>query len=95
MKHYLAHLGELPGADEVRLALAGFLIDHGRPQEAEIELLKLVASPDRNVQAAAKDLLTTANTKTAKPSDAADVDWPRGHVDAATDPSRGHSGAKS
>ena len=53
LRHYLAHLGELPGADEVRLALASFLIERGRSQEAEIELLQLLSSTDDATQTAA------------------------------------------
>ena len=47
LRHYLAHLGELPGADKVRLALASFLVERGRSPEAEIELLQLLSSTDR------------------------------------------------
>jgi len=46
LRHYLAHLDRLPGAGDVRLALASYLIDHDRPQEAEIELLESLASSD-------------------------------------------------
>ena len=49
LRHYLAHLEQLPGADEVRLALATYLIDHDRPQEAEIELLQSLASKEQAV----------------------------------------------
>ncbi len=82
LRHYLAHLGELPGAEEVRLALANFLVERGRAQEAEIELLQLLSSPDRATQTAATELMVTLTAKSARSNGIAHVNWPRGHMDA-------------
>ncbi|MCI0333017.1 MAG: PQQ-binding-like beta-propeller repeat protein [Planctomycetes bacterium] len=83
LRHYLAHAGELPGANDVRRALARFLIDRKRHKEAESELLELSAAPDAqsNVIAelinrlAAESLAKDDRDESAKP-------WPRGQVDA-------------
>src|SRR5882757_4885742 len=56
LRHYLAHLDQLPGANEVRLALANYLIAHDRPQEAELELLQSLASKEQPSQSAATEL---------------------------------------
>jgi hypothetical protein len=58
LRHYLAHFDQLPGATEVRLALARFLIDRSRGSEAELELLQLLASSDKQNQAEAARLMT-------------------------------------
>ncbi|MEX2310457.1 MAG: PQQ-binding-like beta-propeller repeat protein [Pirellulales bacterium] len=84
MHHYLAHLDPLPGADEVRHALARFLVERSRAQEAEIELLELSASNDRDIQAAAA-ALTKKLSSDLLPGDEAEPpqrSWPRGQVDA-------------
>jgi outer membrane protein assembly factor BamB len=82
LRHYLAHLEQLPGARDVRLALATYLIDHDRPQEAELELLESLASQDAASQSAASDLLAKLSAKTGKQADRTTPSWPRGHVDA-------------
>ncbi|MFO0788508.1 MAG: PQQ-binding-like beta-propeller repeat protein [Pirellulales bacterium] len=80
-RHFLAHMGELPGAGEVRLSLARFLIEHGRAQEAEIELLQLSKSPEQGLQSVAKELLTKLAAKFDGRATAAS--WPSGHVEVA------------
>jgi len=82
LRHYLAHLGELPGAEAVRLHLANILVDRGRAQEAEIELLQLVMSTDPNINATAANLLAELSAKSDKRSPASGFDWPRGRVQA-------------
>ena len=69
LRHYLAHLDQLPGANDVRLALATYLIDHERPQEAEIELLQSLASKEQPSQSAAAELLAKLSAKSGKRSD--------------------------
>lgn len=78
-RHFLAHMGELPGADEVRLALAKFLVERGRAPEAEIELLRLVKSSDKEIQSAANELLATLAAKSDSRGTA--QAWPRGRVE--------------
>ena len=82
LHHYLAHLGELPGSDDVRLTLANFLVERDRAQEAEIELLQLIASSDRATQAAATELMAKSYAKSDQRKDGSSFKWPRGHVDA-------------
>lgn len=83
LRHYLAHLGELPAANDVRLALARFLVERDRPQEAELELLQLMAAPSPNeTRAAAVELLANLDAKTSQRNTASHFDWPRGHVNA-------------
>ncbi len=82
LRHYLAHLDQLPGANEVRLAFATYLVEHGRAQEAEIELLELAASNDPEVQAPVATLLAKLAAKAGAPSDQSPNQWPHGHVDA-------------
>ncbi|HEX5471723.1 MAG TPA: hypothetical protein VFW73_07535, partial [Lacipirellulaceae bacterium] len=82
LRHYLAHLGNLPGADPVRLALANYLVEHGRPQEAEIELLQLQTSSDQNSKTAAARLLSKLQSKTDRKANRLPTEWPSGHVDA-------------
>ncbi len=81
MRHYLSHLGSLPGADEVRLALARFLAGHDRAQEAELQALQLLSGPVGG--AASQDtekILAQINAK-ADAQTAANVNWPHGRVD--------------
>ncbi len=82
MHHYLAHLGGLPGANEVRLALARYLVEHGRPQESELELLQLLATGGQEMQAGASQLMAKLTAKTDGKTDRPPTVWPRGHVDA-------------
>ncbi|HEX4416017.1 MAG TPA: PQQ-binding-like beta-propeller repeat protein, partial [Lacipirellulaceae bacterium] len=82
LRHYLAHLGELPHADEVRLALAKFLIEHARLSEAELELLQLINSNDADTKSTAAALLKELTAKSKHSASLANVNWPRGHVDA-------------
>ncbi len=65
LRHYLAHLEQLPGASQVRLALARYLIDHSRLPEAEIELLESHAAGDPKEQAAASSMMTKLFDKAA------------------------------
>lgn len=81
LRHYLAHLGELPGAEDVRLALARLLVERGRKQEAEIELLQLVTSSEPAMQSAARKLLAQSSAKFDQRLAAPNFDWPRGHVE--------------
>lgn len=80
MRHFLAHLGEMPEANRVRLALAKFLVDQKRPQEAEIELLQLAASNDEASKAAATELLAKLTTRADRPLASLKGGWPRGQV---------------
>ena len=83
MRHYLAHVGRLPGSEEVRLALAHFLADRGRSQEAEIDLLRLF--DPRNPGATPPDalkLLASLDAKMNQHFGPTHVDWPRGRVDS-------------
>ncbi len=83
MRHYLAHLGELPGASGVRLALARFLVDRGRAQEAELELLQLLHEPlASETPAVAADLLAKLDSKSNTGDRGAEVEWPRGKVES-------------
>jgi hypothetical protein len=82
LRHYLTHLDRLPGASDVRLALAAYLIEHDRPQEAEIELLQSLASKEPASQSAATELLAKLTAKSGKQSERPATNWPRGHVDA-------------
>jgi outer membrane protein assembly factor BamB len=86
LRHYLAHLDQLPGADGVRLALAGYLIDHDRPQEAEIEILQSLASSELSTRSAANELLTKLAAKSGKATERPITEWPRGHVDSQLTP---------
>jgi outer membrane protein assembly factor BamB/predicted Zn-dependent protease len=86
LRHYLAHLDQLPGADGVRLALASYLIDHDRPQQAEIELLQSLPSSEQSPQGATKELLAKLVAKSGKATDRAIAEWPRGHVDSQLTP---------
>jgi outer membrane protein assembly factor BamB len=81
LRHYLSHLDQLPGADEIRGALVDFLIERGRLQEAEIELLQLTASDDSRSQAKANELLKKLLAKSGQPRQLP-PNWPRGHVDS-------------
>lgn len=58
LRHYLAHFGQLPAADGVRLQLARRLIDEQFMQEAEVELLELGRSTSAESQAGAAALMT-------------------------------------
>jgi outer membrane protein assembly factor BamB len=87
LRHYLAHLDQLPGANDVRLALATYLIDHDRPQDAEIELLQTLASKEQPAQSAATDLLAKLTAKSGKQSERPTANWPSGHVDSQLTPS--------
>ncbi len=80
MRHFLAHLGELPEAAKVRLALAKFLIEQKRPQEAEIELLQLTAATEAASKSAAAELLAKLATRADRPLEALKVGWPKGQV---------------
>ncbi len=84
LRHYLAHLGQLPGADEVRHALARFLVERSRAPEAEIELLQMSASPDREIRAAAAELMKklAAQFSRDEATDDSRQPWPRGEVEA-------------
>jgi outer membrane protein assembly factor BamB len=82
LRHYLAHLEQLPGADKVRLALAAFSIDHNRLQEAEIEILQSLAAAERGAQSAAADLMAKLDAKTGTRTGRSNYQWPRGQVDA-------------
>lgn len=81
MRHYLAHLEHLPGASEVRLALTSYLIEHDRPQEAELEVLESLAKDDSSVQAAATDQMAKLTSLSNLSADRPRPRWPRGHVD--------------
>ncbi len=91
LRHYLAHLDQLPGAGDVRLALASYLIEHDGRQEAEIELLQSLASSDKSSQSAATELMAKLSAKGGKQADRPAAHWPHGHVDSqltsATTPS--------
>jgi len=82
MRHYLAHLDAMSGAGEVRLALAKFLIDRGRTQEAEIELLELRASAEAESMSDADALLQELSTEADDGAIETRRPWPRGKVDA-------------
>jgi hypothetical protein len=83
LRHYLTHVDELPGADEVRLALARYLIDRKRLPEAEIELLALAGRPDADSTAmAALTSRLAAAAATLDKRVASTKSWPRGWVDA-------------
>ena len=58
LRHYLAHFAQLPGAEDVRLQLARWLVERQHTREAEIELLALGASSAAQSQAAAAVLMT-------------------------------------
>src|SRR5205823_371218 len=73
-------LGDLPGADTVRLSLAKFLADRGRASEAELELLQLIGSSDSATHAEASELLSKLNAKSSRANGVTNVVWPRGHV---------------
>lgn len=79
-RHFLAHLGELPEAADVRLMLAKFLISQKRPQEAEIELLQLAVGKDDASKTAATELLAKLATRADRPLDALKSGWPKGQV---------------
>jgi outer membrane protein assembly factor BamB len=57
LRHYLAHFGQLPAADGVRLQLARQLIEERFMQEAEVELLELGQSTQAESQAGAAALM--------------------------------------
>ncbi len=82
LRHYLAHLELLPGADDVRLTLAKYLVDHDRPQEAEIELLQSLASGEQASQSTASGLMAKLSDKGGKQTGRPAPRWPQGHVDA-------------
>jgi outer membrane protein assembly factor BamB len=82
LRHYLNHLDQLPGADEIRGALADFLIERGRLQEAEIELLQLTASDESSSQTKASELLKKLLAKNSAQARQSSPNWPRGHVDS-------------
>ena len=82
LRHYLAHLEQLQGSDDVRLALATYLLDHDRPQEAELELLQSLAYGSEASRPAASALLAKVAAKNAKQSERPAANWPQGHVDA-------------
>src|SRR5262249_17470873 len=86
MRRYLAHLDALAGADEVRLALATYLIDHDRPQEAELELLQSLASKEDQSLSIAQGLLAKLSAKSGQQSERPVTNWPTGHVDAQLSP---------
>jgi outer membrane protein assembly factor BamB len=82
MRHYLAHLGGLPGADEVRLALARFLAEHDHVQEAELQALQLLSAEDGSATSqAAEKILSQINAKVDAQT-AGNVKWPRGRVES-------------
>jgi outer membrane protein assembly factor BamB len=82
-RHFLAHLDQLPGAGEVRLALAKFLIERERKQEAELELLHLTSAKSGSLQAKASELLDDPGGSSVKSERGNDGrDWPRGQVEA-------------
>jgi outer membrane protein assembly factor BamB len=85
LRHFLAHFGQLPGATDVRLALARYLIDRSRGSEAELELLQLLASSDGKSQAAAARLMASLAAKANQQNDkgTSSAPWPRGQVDVA------------
>jgi outer membrane protein assembly factor BamB len=84
LRHYLAHLGDLPGADEVRLALARLLVERDRPQEAELELFQLVNPPSsEESRTIAAELIAKLAAKSHRASRGAPSNWPRGKVEAA------------
>jgi outer membrane protein assembly factor BamB len=80
LRHYLAHFGQLPGAEAVRLQLARWLVERRHMREAEIELLALLASPEAETRAAATVFMTELLAKSGSPTEAGT--WPRGVVDA-------------
>jgi outer membrane protein assembly factor BamB len=94
LRHYISHLGQLPGAGDVRLALARFLVEHGRPQEAEIELLESLASGNAGEQAAATELMSKLTSKANSRSDRAPFQWPNGQVDAELNTTASASGPR-
>ncbi len=81
LRHYLAHLEPLPGADDVRLALATYLLDHDRPQEAELEALQSLAFDNPGSHRLASELLTKAASRNDKQPEYSTPTWPQGHVD--------------
>jgi tetratricopeptide (TPR) repeat protein len=87
LRHYLAHVDELPGANDVRRALVRFLIDRKRYQEAEIELLDLAAGSDRDDPVTAELMARlAAESSTQADREAAAKPWPRGRVVAELTP---------
>ncbi len=83
LRHYLAHADELPGANDVRRALARLLIDRKRRKEAEIEILELAASTDTKPDVTAELIeLLAAESVTKEDRDDSAKPWPRGQVDA-------------
>jgi outer membrane protein assembly factor BamB len=82
LRHYLAHLDQLPGAGDVRRALASFLIERGRLQEAEIEILEALASSNEAEQTAAGELMARLSAKPESLRVKQPRPWPHGHVDA-------------
>jgi len=82
LRHYLAHVDELPGADEARSALARFMIERKRPQEAEIELLALAARRADSTAIAQLTSRLTADSAVKGPRVKTITDWPRGRVNA-------------
>jgi outer membrane protein assembly factor BamB len=96
MRHYLAHLDQLPGADTLRQALVRFLSDRSRAAEAEIELLKLSKSPQRDSRSAAVAALKRLQREAAGGSANAAVQqaWPSGKIETRLIPVAA-SGAES
>jgi outer membrane protein assembly factor BamB len=102
LRHYLAHMDQLPGSDDVRVALTNFLISRDRVQEAEIEVLKLAWSPDKKHRTVADELSATLAKKFEKAATPSrSRGWPAGQVKAESFPatanieneSRGNRGA--
>lgn len=82
LRHYLAHTDGLPGSSDVRAALAGFLIEHERFLEADMEVLQLRAGEQDAIPAAAnltKQLIAGA---TGRSGDKKPSAWPTGHVNS-------------
>jgi hypothetical protein len=85
VRFYLDHFDELPGAGEVRLSLVNVLMDRSRAQEAEIELLKMIDSPQPAIQSEARALLSRIGSQPGSQTDSSNSasaarQWPRGRV---------------
>jgi outer membrane protein assembly factor BamB len=81
LRHYLAHLEQLPGAGEVQAALARLLIERGRTKEAELELLQMKAARERKTREAADSLWAQLSSQVDSTEDETKKPWPRGQVD--------------
>lgn len=87
LRHYLAHFDGLPGAEQVRLELARFLMERDRFAEAELELLQLSATAAADKQAAIAALVARFLDEASVVAEHSP--WPRGQVDVELLPATG------